>query len=501
MSSKDNLLEDLRKELTTKIETYRQAINTLETDPIRELEEYTKSGKYNSNLGDLIIPLLSNQQKIRVVLLQQRDEEYVLEHEGHVYAPEGYEKTIYLEKEPLHYNALLPETRKSERKRTTEGGKELESEAERSVKENTNKVMVEKDVTDKKVEETQVNTQENTQENSEEENQEAPLQTEKEEKCSICGEEWQGFHIECSTCQTWYHGECVGVNEDEIEEKEEYTCPSCAKEKKKLDKEESKYYRDREQEIKKQHKTKVEKLNQKITSLTEDIKKRKTKMEEKDDCTTQQKNEIARMKKINDEQTKNIEELKKEKEGGEKTIRKLRDEVGRLRKEINLSATKNRTIRIEHEVEVERITTELENTKAITRKLEEEKERILMGSEDTDEEDQSTNEANEGGMEETAEAKDTEKDVRDTNSIVNMVNLKTVNEQLKSKIKLCEEYKKETKSLITKKNHEINLLKEEVKAYEERLETALTNSSQKEKENKCIIENHENLQRIYKELL
>ena len=282
VSSRDNLLEDLRKELTTKIETYRQAINTLETDPIRELEEYTKSGKYNSNLGDLIIPLLSNQQKIRVVLLQQRDEEYVLEHEGHVYAPEGYEKTIYLEKEPLHYNALLPETRKSERKRTTEGGKELESEAERSVKENTNKVMVEKDVTDKKVEETQVNTQENTQENSEEENQEAPLQTEKEEKCSICGEEWQGFHIECSTCQTWYHGECVGVNEDEIEEKEEYTCPSCAKEKKKLDKEESKYYRDREQEIKKQHKTKVEKLNQKITSLTEDIKKRKTKMEEED---------------------------------------------------------------------------------------------------------------------------------------------------------------------------------------------------------------------------
>ena len=87
ISSKERLLEDLRVELHSNIEEYKSAINTEETDPIQELEEYTKTGQYNTNLGDLIIPLLSNQLGIRIVLLQQKGGLYVLEHEGHVYAP------------------------------------------------------------------------------------------------------------------------------------------------------------------------------------------------------------------------------------------------------------------------------------------------------------------------------------------------------------------------------------------------------------------------------
>ena len=38
-------------------------------------------------------------------------------------------------------------------------------------------------------------------------------------------------------------------------------------------------------------------------------------------------------------------------------------------------------------------------------------------------------------------------------------------------------------------------------SYEERLEVALSNAAQREKENMHIVENHDNLKRIYKELL
>ena len=53
---------------------------------------------------------------------------------------------------------------------------------------------------------------------------------------------------------------------------------------------------------------------------------------------------------------------------------------------------------------------------------------------------------------------------------------------------------------MDEKDREIVQLKKEIVAYEERLETALSHTSQIKKENIHIVENHENLKRMYKEL-
>ncbi|XP_076809805.1 nucleosome-remodeling factor subunit BPTF-like isoform X1 [Clavelina lepadiformis] len=38
------------------------------------------------------------------------------------------------------------------------------------------------------------------------------------------------FYIGCDVCQDWYHGDCVGISEDEASSIESYTCPRCKKE-------------------------------------------------------------------------------------------------------------------------------------------------------------------------------------------------------------------------------------------------------------------------------
>lgn len=35
------------------------------------------------------------------------------------------------------------------------------------------------------------------------------------------------FMIQCDTCEIWYHGSCVGIEEDEADLIEEYKCDLC----------------------------------------------------------------------------------------------------------------------------------------------------------------------------------------------------------------------------------------------------------------------------------
>ena len=58
--TKRETLDNMKTELYSNIDEYRQFINTVDTDPIAEMERYIRSGKYTSNLADLVIPMLSN---------------------------------------------------------------------------------------------------------------------------------------------------------------------------------------------------------------------------------------------------------------------------------------------------------------------------------------------------------------------------------------------------------------------------------------------------------
>ena len=48
--------------------------NGLDSDPIEEIENYKKYRKYNSALADLIIPLISQTLKMRIVILELDEE-------------------------------------------------------------------------------------------------------------------------------------------------------------------------------------------------------------------------------------------------------------------------------------------------------------------------------------------------------------------------------------------------------------------------------------------
>ena len=41
------------------------------------------------------------------------------------------------------------------------------------------------------------------------------------------GGEDQGFMIQCSNCNKWFHGECVRVTEQDANQIEDYFCATC----------------------------------------------------------------------------------------------------------------------------------------------------------------------------------------------------------------------------------------------------------------------------------
>jgi len=50
-----------------------------------------------------------------------------------------------------------------------------------------------------------------------------------EKKYCICNDTYQDgdFMIQCDDCDDWYHGECVGITEEEAENISQYTCDLC----------------------------------------------------------------------------------------------------------------------------------------------------------------------------------------------------------------------------------------------------------------------------------
>ena len=105
---KEDLVKDLKLGLAENFDTYRSHINTTESDPIAEMEEYATFGKYNSDIGDFLLPLISNHLNIRIVLLMTKGEVYMETKDLHSYAPDSFAETIFLEFNGYHYDSLIP---------------------------------------------------------------------------------------------------------------------------------------------------------------------------------------------------------------------------------------------------------------------------------------------------------------------------------------------------------------------------------------------------------
>ena len=101
----------MKTELYRNIDEYRQFINTVDTDPIGEMERYIRSGKYTSNLADLVIPMLSNVLDVCTVILNldEADQTYkLMNKDRHVFRPKGkVEEIVYLKLNGYHYDSLI----------------------------------------------------------------------------------------------------------------------------------------------------------------------------------------------------------------------------------------------------------------------------------------------------------------------------------------------------------------------------------------------------------
>ena len=109
--SKRELLDKMKVELYEHIDEYRKFINTLETDPMEEMERYIQSGRYTTNLADLVIPMLTKVLNICIVVVQFDDEEQtykVVNKDLHVFKPDREaDETVYLEFSGDHYDTLI----------------------------------------------------------------------------------------------------------------------------------------------------------------------------------------------------------------------------------------------------------------------------------------------------------------------------------------------------------------------------------------------------------
>ena len=67
-SSKDALLNDVKKELTVNIEYYSKFINSEEVDFVDEIERYTAIREYSTATTDLVLHAVSEILECRIVI-------------------------------------------------------------------------------------------------------------------------------------------------------------------------------------------------------------------------------------------------------------------------------------------------------------------------------------------------------------------------------------------------------------------------------------------------
>ena len=242
--TKEEMMKDIHKMLYEQIEEYRHYINA-DTDPIAEIEDYIKHGKYNAAISDLLIPMISKCLEVRIVILHanKRELTYELQNKNHIIAPDNYKDTIYIEKCGEHYNTLVTKEinplRKEEQsnnnekkeKRNVKMTKKMENYRQEEKKkkgmkkttENGNKGKYSNERTEESnIENTRQSHEEVTSEH-EKDTTNGETQNEKETLYCTCKEPYtEGvFMLQCKGCEEWYHPKCITYDCTDCKEEEE----------------------------------------------------------------------------------------------------------------------------------------------------------------------------------------------------------------------------------------------------------------------------------------
>ena len=396
----DQLIEQITDEFRCNIGQYMEFTNGLDSDPLEEIENYKKYRKYNSALADLIIPLISQTLNIRIVILELDEvtEMYNLVNRSlHIYSPETYSETIFLEKEPDHYNSLIVRR---------DYGDQIEQTDELNMKVHdlesplalktpkttptaptapptpsppktpppiTQRSRRQLKLTDKMAacveNEKEKEKKKDPKNKLEKADTEGDKEGESKEVYCTCKQGDDGSKmVECYECKVWYHTKCVGLTEAKLKElnseKKNYICQICCGKN-----EVRNLYEKKLLEQKHSFENMKTNLNQRMGDKNEEIKLLKRKEQQRKEGELLEKNrlklkinklvhelkeknvELAEQKKSikdNELKMKNMEMEKVPGAGSDKQLKKAKEEI----RELKLSLQKMKKV-LENEEEEE----------------------------------------------------------------------------------------------------------------------------------------------------
>ena len=293
---KEEVMKKLELMLYHDIDDIKTFTNHEDVDPMREMTNYIRKGKYNSAVADLIIPMLSRTLKVRIIILQKdyKSLTYNLQNnEHHVFAPVGYEKTVYVEKRGLHYNTLLPkELDNNQEHKQTQEMKEWKRtwsphRIYSPVPATKNQEPLRKQDKEKSKKDAGIK-------NNMKEKEKTAKKGNRTIYC-ICRKPDDGSKmVFCERCEEWYHLKCIQLTFGELNEmdrkKQQYVCSGCTTKEKNL----KEKFDKQEEQMKGKYELMQRKLNAKIEDQQDEIRKLKRKEEERKIKDTEDKTENRR---------------------------------------------------------------------------------------------------------------------------------------------------------------------------------------------------------------
>ena len=325
--------------------------------------------------------------------------------------------------------------------------------------------------------------------------------------CCVCRKVYDEKEamVYCKTCKGWYHRKCIPSK-----------CNTCiSKDQQKKDEKERK-----NQEL--QATTKGE-----LEAAKSNIKQLKKELKEKEATIKGMKKETANLLKKDEKERKEQEaskaieikdlqkqvqllmatkkQLEEEKAEQIQAVVKLRKEVDMVNEEIRLNALRTRELREQHTMYRERTEKELEDARMEIETLGKNKEEKASSEEELTEKVLNQSDFKDSSVQHVLQEKVAANAGKSERTATTINELKTEIDDLKREIleksNRLKDQERKAKENLNQRDSEIKGLKIQIVSYEERLETALSNAAQKERENMHIVENHENLKRVYKELL
>ena len=97
-----DVLEEIKVTFMKDIGYYSTYIDMEKTDPILQLNDYIRKGKFNTGIADLILIITSKVLKVKIIILQEEKGKYIIKRPSHDIINENEKNMkVYIERRPV----------------------------------------------------------------------------------------------------------------------------------------------------------------------------------------------------------------------------------------------------------------------------------------------------------------------------------------------------------------------------------------------------------------